>query len=138
MGDEEVLSNIAPGVFDHEIDRDLSREFLADPRHHLAVALDASVIVGFASGVHYIHPDKPPELWINEVAVAETHRGTGIGKKLLLELLAIGKLLGCREAWVLTDRSNHPAMRLYASAGGSQAQEDTVMFTFYLDPSGAS
>ena len=55
-------------------------EFLADSRHHLAVAVDEGRVVGMASAVHYVHPDKPPELWINEVGVAPTHRGLGIGR----------------------------------------------------------
>jgi hypothetical protein len=42
-------------------------------RSETVVARDASVVVGFASGVHYVHPDKSPELWINEVGVARSH-----------------------------------------------------------------
>jgi hypothetical protein len=34
---------------------------------------------------------------------------------------------------VLTDRSNAPAMRLYASSGGQEAPVDQVMFTFFLN-----
>jgi hypothetical protein len=50
-GDDHVLMNVAEGVFDYPVDAKLTREFLEDPRHHIAVA-----IVGFASGVHYVHP----------------------------------------------------------------------------------
>jgi GNAT superfamily N-acetyltransferase len=77
-GDDNILMNVAAEVFDKPIDRELTREFLEDPRHHIAVAIDDGLVVGFASGVHYIHPDKPPELWINEVAVAPTHRRRGL------------------------------------------------------------
>ena len=70
QGDEAVLANVAPEVFDNPIDPQMTAEFLADPRHHIAVAIDGGVVVGFASGVHYVHPDKRPELWINEVGVA--------------------------------------------------------------------
>src|SRR5262245_22590933 len=108
-----MLDNVAPGVFDDPIDWPATRAFLSDPRHHLAVALDANVVVGFASAVHYVHPDKPtPELWINEVGVAQTHQGRGVGKALIAALLELGRALGCAEAWVLTDRDNERAMRL--------------------------
>ncbi len=127
------LARVADGVFDDPLDVDAAREFLADPRHHLVVALDGEVVVGFVSTVHYVHPDKPrPELWINEVGVAPTHQGQGIGKAMLREMLALAKELGCSEAWVLTDRDNLPAMRLYASAGGQAAPKDAVMFSFDL------
>lgn len=56
--DAAVLDRVAPQVFDNAVDPRRAAEFLADPRHHLAVALDADVVVGMASGVHYVHPDK--------------------------------------------------------------------------------
>jgi aminoglycoside 6'-N-acetyltransferase I len=132
-GDESILRNVAPGVFDNRVDERLSVEFLSDPRHHLVVAIEADLVVGFASAVHYIHPDKTPELWINEIAVAPSHQRRGLGKRLLQEVLAIGKPLGCKEAWVLTERSNTPAKRLYASMGGDEVFKEQVMYTFRLD-----
>jgi aminoglycoside 6'-N-acetyltransferase I len=128
----EALDNLAPGVFDHGVNPALAREFLNDPRHHLAVARDGETIVGMASGVHYVHPDKPPELWINEVGVAATHRKQGVGQQLVTTLLNHARTLGCVEAWVLTDRSNAAAMKLYQSAGGGERPEETVMYMFKL------
>src|SRR5215467_9912650 len=106
--DGQVLQNVAPEVFDYPVDAHWSAEFLADPRHHLAVAIDdeSGQVVGLASGVHYVHPDKLPELWVNEVGVAPSHQGQGIGRRVLAALLAHGQTLGCREAWVLTSPDN--------------------------------
>ena len=39
-GDDSVLANVALGVFDNAVDWRWTAEFLADSRHHLAVALD--------------------------------------------------------------------------------------------------
>jgi aminoglycoside 6'-N-acetyltransferase I len=131
--DAGVLANIAPDVFDDPIAA-RADEFLADPRHHLAVAVEDGWVVGFVSAVHYVHPDKPrPELWINEVGVAATHRGRGLATRLLQAVFAVARGLGCAEAWVLTDRANTAAMRLYAAAGSTEAPTDHVMFTFKLD-----
>ena len=130
--DGALLRKVAPGVFDHDLNPALVAEFLADGRHHLAVAIEDGMVVGFASGVHYVHPDKPAELWINEVGVAPSHHRRGIGKAIIEALLQHAKILGCREAWVLTDRSNTAAMRLYASTGGEEAARDQVMFTYFL------
>ena len=121
-------------MFDDPVDMRRTKEFLHDPRHHLAVAVDDGMVVGFVSAVHYIHPDKPaPELWINEVGVAESYRQRGVGKALLDLILAEGRKAGCWEAWVLTDESNTPAMRFYAASGGI-ASPDIVMFSFPLQP----
>ena len=123
----------AADVFDDPIDPRAAAEFLADPRHHIAVALDAGVVVGFVSAVHYVHPDKPaPEMWINEVGVAASHRGQGVGRAVVAAMLDRARALGCTEAWVLTERDNPAAMRLYASGGGVEAPSDSVMFTFRL------
>ena len=133
-GDEAMLRRVAPGVFDHDVDPGLSAEFLHDPRHHLAVAIEADTVVGFASGVHYVHPDKPAELWINEVGVAPTHQRQGLGRRLLAALFTRGRELGCREAWVLTSPANGAAVRLYEAAGGTDMADPPVMFTFRLTP----
>ena len=131
--DLSLLSSVAPDVFDDPIDAAACREFLRDPRHRLLVAIDAGTVIGFVSAVIYVHPDKPrPELWINEVGVAPGHQGRGIGRRLMDATLAAGRDANCSEAWVLTDRDNDAAMRLYASAGG-RASGDHVMFTFPLD-----
>ena len=130
--DLPLLLNVADGVFDNSIDESYASEFLNDPRHHIVVAIAGGMIVGFASAVHYIHPDKPSELWINEVGVAPSHQKQGIGKALMKELLQLGHKLGCKTAWVLTDRSNEPANQLYKSSGGLADPGDTVMYQIDL------
>jgi ribosomal protein S18 acetylase RimI-like enzyme len=124
-GDENVLMTVAPAVFDNPIDAELTKEFLEDPRHHIAVAIDDGLVVGFASGVHYIHPDKPPELWVNEVGLAPTHRRRGLGKAVLKALFEVGRAQNCTVAWVLTYRTNVAAMALYASVGGTEGVDDS-------------
>lgn len=128
--DAHVLEQVAPNVFDNAVDPQLSAEFLADPRHHLAVALDADIVIAMASAVHYVHPDKPAELWINEVGVAPEYQRKGIGRRLLEALFAIGREQGCRQAWVGTEHDNAAAQGLYAAASGKP--EPFVMYSFQL------
>ena len=129
---KDLLNRVAAGVFDLPVNDSLLSEFLSDPRHHLVVAIDDAVVVGMASAVHYVHPDKPPQLWINEMAVAPLHRGRGVGKELINALLNLARQLNCTEAWVLTDRSNPKAMKVYAGCGGIESPRDQVMFSFPL------
>lgn len=130
-GDVTTLGRVAPDVFDGPVDDRWSAEFAADARHHLAIAVDAECVVGMASAVHYVHPDKAPDLWVNEVAVAATHQGQGVGRRLLDALFEHARALGCREAWVLTNETNAIARRLYSHAGG--VESPTIMYTFRLD-----
>jgi ribosomal protein S18 acetylase RimI-like enzyme len=128
-GDASVLENVADGVFDDAVNPKLSADFLSDPRHHMCAALDDGVVVGFGSAVHYVHPDKPAQLWINEVGVADSHQKRGIGKAIVWRLVGLAGELGCSEAWVLTEDSNTAARALYRSAGGEETT-GVVMTTF--------
>jgi ribosomal protein S18 acetylase RimI-like enzyme len=128
--DGELLLNAAAGVFDNPPHAKLTAEFLNDPRHHIVVGLDTGQVVGFVSAVHYIHPDKAAELWLNEVSVATTHQDRRVGRRMLKDMLALGRPLGCRCARVLSDRANTPAMRLYAAAGGVAEPTPSILFEF--------
>lgn len=132
-GDLSVLDRIADGVFDGPVQERWARAFLEDARHHLVAAIDDGVVVGMASALDYIHPDKPPQLWINEVGVAPAYQRRGIGRLLLDALLAHGRTLGCTEAWLGTEEDNMPARRLYESAGGKA--EPFVLYSFPLETS---
>ena len=129
--DAPLLERIAEGVFDHAVQSRLVAEFLDDPRHSLSVAIADDLIVGMASGVRYVHPDKPSELWINEVGVSPDYQRRGLAKRIVAELLAEGRRQGCREAWVLTDFENEAARATYRSAGGVESGPQ-LMVTFPL------
>ena len=127
-----VLRSVAPDVFDEPVDADLVREFLSDPRHHLAVAIDGDEVVGMASAVTYVHPDKPLEMWVNEVGVASAYHRLGIGRRLLDALFELGSRHGCRTAWVGTEPDNVAANGLYTAQGGTR--EEVVVYSFDLAP----
>jgi ribosomal protein S18 acetylase RimI-like enzyme len=129
--DAEVLAHVAPDVFDGPVDARWTREFLSDARHHLLVAVVDGLVVGMVSAVDYVHPDKAPQLWINEVGVAPSHQRRGVGRRLLDAMLAHGRSIGCTEAWLGTEETNVPARRLYESAGSSA--EPFVRYSFPLD-----
>ncbi len=82
-GDEGLFDAVAEDVFDAEIAPALLQPVLADARHHLCVAVEDGRLIGFVSDVHYVHPDKRPELWINEVGVAPSRQQQGVGRALL-------------------------------------------------------
>lgn len=132
--DAAVLLAVGPDVFD-DADPRVAREFLNDPRHHLVAAIDHGMVVGFASAVHYVDPDKrSPEMWFNEVGVATTHRGRGVARAILQRLFEVARVIGRVEASVLTDRTNEAALRLCKSNGGIEAPDDQVMLTFPSRP----
>jgi GNAT superfamily N-acetyltransferase len=93
-----LLDDVAPDIFDGPFDLRWAAEFLADARHHVAVAVDAGRIVGMAPAVHYMHPDKGPELWINETGLAPSYRGQGMQGRYVGRRSAHGRAPGCSGA----------------------------------------
>ena len=112
--DAALLDRVADDVFDHAIDRGNLARYLALPQHHLLVALlDGEIVAQLAAVVHR-HPDlRPTELYIDELAVTPALRRQGIGRRLLDAAFALGRELGCTEAWVGTEPDNTAAHALY-------------------------
>jgi len=131
-----LLMEADPAIFDHPVSLRFTKEFLGDPRHHIAVALADGRVVGSATATHYVHPDQPPTLFIIEVAVSPDHQQRGLAKAMLQTLIARGRDLGCTNAWVGTEKTNTAAQALYAAAGGSLDPDAFVTYSFDLQRPG--
>ena len=111
--DKAVFARIAPDVFDEPVVPARLAAYLGAPGHIMVVALANETIVGQCAGVVHRHPDKPTELYVDEVGTASTHRRQGIAEAMLNELFAWGRELGCAEAWLGTELDNDAANALY-------------------------
>lgn len=127
-----LLDSVDEDVFDHQVQPDLLKLFLANPANLLVVAVAEGRVVGMASGISYVHPDKPLALFINEVGVSGRFHRQGLGRELVSRLLEKGKELGCTEAWVATELGNRPARALYESLGGVPDDEHAVVYVYPL------
>jgi ribosomal protein S18 acetylase RimI-like enzyme len=108
-----LLSNVAVDVFDHAIDQARLTRYAAAPGHIMLVALDGALVVGQCAAVIHWHPDKPTELYIDELGVSPGWQRQGIGRQLLEAMLAMAGDLGCEEVWVGTEPHNEAANALY-------------------------
>ena len=130
---EEERVQAAERLFDHRVDPDATRRFLANPDNELLIAYLDGDPAGFVSGTELTHPDRAqPELFLNELGVDAAHRGRGIGRALVAGLWERAQARGCRGMWVLTDDANVAANKVYAAAGGSRVRED-VMYQWGAD-----
>lgn len=128
LRDAAQLDHVAEDVFDHPVDARWMAAFLDDPSHHMLLASIDRQVVGMISAVCYVHPDKAPELWINEVGVTPAHQRRGIGTALVRAMLDHARGLGCREAWLGTESANVAARGLYARVGGREQAMVAVTF----------
>lgn len=111
----DILDNVAEGVFDNAITAGQRDRFFQQGNHHIAVALAGDLVVAMASGVVYCHPDKDPELWINEVGTGDDWLRQGAATVALGALLDFAEALGIDEAWLGTEPDNLPARAFYQS-----------------------
>lgn len=129
-GDAGVLDSVNDDVFDDALVPELAREFLQGDANLLVVALDAGVVIGMASGLVHVHPDKPRQLFINEVGVAADYHRQGIARRLCRMLMEAGAAKGCVSAWVATEVDNAAARALYQSIGGTEDADQAVVYNF--------
>lgn len=91
---------------------------LAKPHVLVLVALDGASVVGGLVAYELEKLEQArSEVYIYDLAVAETHRRQGIATALIG---ALGKIAKARGAWVMfvqADRTDPPAIRLYESLG---------------------
>ena len=100
--------------------RFLGTHGLADRRNILLVADLGGRSVGFASGTVLDHPDKPRNLFVQELGVNEDAQRRGIASALLVAMRAEGRALGCEVTWVLTEADNATARATYATTGAAE------------------
>lgn len=128
-----LLNNLAPDVFDHPILPEQLLSFLADERHFLFVAVEGDRVVGMASAVEYFHPDKKPQVWLNEVGVTPSYRRRGIGRRLVQAVIDAGRGRGCVHAWLGTAADNTAGQACFGSVPGGERPEAFYLYEWDLD-----
>lgn len=130
---KQCLDRLAPEVFDNAIDPVQLARFLSDPRHLMLVAIEDGLVVGMASAVEYFHPDKPPQMWINEVGVSPAWQRRGIGRALTAALVEAARQRGCAYAWLGTDRDNTAAQACFRSVPDVEPPQPFLLYEWELE-----
>ena len=132
-GNAGLLDRIAEDVFDEPVRPDRLAAYLADPGHVMLVAVSDGMVIGQCAAIVHRHPDKVTELYIDEVGVTPAVQRKGIARAMVERMLAIGKELGCGEAWVGTEPDNLPARGLYERLEVKRDEAETfVMYVYRL------
>lgn len=67
--------------------------------------VSAQLVISTAQGA--------PSAWVEDMIVSNDYRGSGVGRRLLQEVLAWAKAQGATRAQLLVDTSNDPALAYY-------------------------
>ncbi|HLG94868.1 MAG TPA: GNAT family N-acetyltransferase [Bryobacteraceae bacterium] len=95
-------------------------EVLSDPEGKIlgrGGKIFLAVIGGQALGCCALVPLEDGEFEIAKMAVTESVRRAGIGRKLLLVAIAAARSMGGTHVWLETNHTMTPAIRLYESVG---------------------
>ncbi len=112
-----LLDRVADGVFDHAIDPRNLKAYLAVPQNWMCLALNEGLVVGMVMCVVHLHPDKPTELYLDEIGTGDDWRRQGIARQLMQMVFDRADAEGFDEIWLGTEPDNLPARGLYESTG---------------------
>jgi ribosomal protein S18 acetylase RimI-like enzyme len=125
-----LLHRVADEVFDEPIVPERLAAYLENPANLLILAVTDGVVIGQVAAVLHLHPDKPIELYIDEVGVTPQYRQQGVATRLMEEIITLGKILGCEEVWLGTELDNIPARALYDRYATA---EEIVIYAWELE-----
>jgi predicted N-acetyltransferase YhbS len=111
---------------------DVLRAILAQPGRHLLVATSDRLVVGTADlliAANLTHGARPWAI-IENVVVAESQRGGGVGALLMRELVAAAHEAGCYRVVLTSDKQRDDAHAFYRALGFEAVAEG---FKLYLD-----
>ncbi|WP_337660952.1 GNAT family N-acetyltransferase [Erythrobacter sp. Alg231-14] len=112
-----LLENVAAGVFDEAIVPARLMAYLANPANMMCVAMSGDLVVGMVMCVVHLHPDKPTELYLDEIGTGDVWRRQGVARALMLKVFERADDEDIEEIWLGTEPDNTPAIGLYESFG---------------------
>lgn len=97
------------------------------------VAREGEEIVGWCWGYSLVRPDGERMTYLHELEVDPRARRQGVGKRLVEKTLARAASDKASKVFLITNRSNTAARKLYESCGG-QIAEDGDSILYLWDP----
>jgi aminoglycoside 3-N-acetyltransferase I len=106
-------------------------QFLSRPENILLVVDDHGTPTGFLVAYLLDRIDRAQRMvCLYEISIAADHRQQGIGSALIEELKAFCRHENIIKTWVITDRTNPAAIRLYESTGAQHDGLDSLVFVY--------
>lgn len=116
-----------------KFDKAALREYLADSKKYLMLAMRKRQVLGSLYGYALKHPHRrEPQFFLYGIDVRAEYRNQGIGTALVHHFIAEAKRAQAFEVWVLTNRTNRSAMAMYAHAGFRRSGFGEVMLELAL------
>jgi len=127
----EALRRVKGTAADAGFGEEYLERFLAKPENVLLLADEGGAPAGFLVAYVLDRVDRDRRMiCLYEIGVLPGSRRRGLARALVEALLSFGRESGVMKTWVITERGNEAAMRLYARAGGRPDAGEDVVFVW--------
>ena len=134
---KENISLMSNAVLDElKINKARLETFLKHTQNLAFIAKYHNEICGFIYGYSLTSLDSAPQLFVYSVDVLSKFQNNGIGSKLFQYVVDYGQENGYSECFVITDKANKGACRVYEKAGGKNDYEDEIVYVIKYERTG--
>jgi len=113
---------------DIEIDMERVERFLEHPQNLAFIAMCNDEVCGLIYGYTLMSLTAAPQLFVYSVDVFRRYQNKGIGSKFFQYVVDYSKENGYSECFVITDKGNKRACRIYEKAGGKNDFDDEIVY----------
>lgn len=129
-GDEKLLKQVILNTKS----KFSSNDFLKNDSNIFLIALFNNDIAGFIYGYRLQRPEtNRSKFFIYEIEVFNKHRKKGVGTSLINFFNNIAKEHKGISTFVLTNKSNVGACKLYEKTGAVKTNTDDVLYSYFFD-----
>ena len=111
-----------------DIDQIRLLEFLEGPQNLAFIAKIQDEVCAFIYGYSLLSLNNAPQFFVYSVDVLQCFQNKGIGSKLFQFVVDYTKENGYSECFVITDKGNKRACRIYEKAGGKNDYENEIVY----------
>ena len=94
------------------------------------IAIDSNKIIAFSYGYILSHPNGEKVFYFDAIDVMKDYQGKGIGTELMTYTKNYIKNIGCKEMFLVTNKSNISACKCYEKSGGVSVAEDDIVYVY--------
>ena len=106
--------------------------FLETKNAYAFVAKEKDVVVGLAYGYSLVRLDGNVMFYLHSIGVLPSFQKQGIGTKMMKYIVSFAKENSFSEVFVITDKGNISACKLYEKAGFENDIENEIVYVLEL------
>ena len=105
-------------------------KFINDKNTCGFIACNEDKIIGFAYGYKLLRPDGKVDFYLHAIDIIKDYQGNGYGTEFINFIKQYIKEIGCREMFLITNKSNITACKCYEKAGGVNNADDEIIYVY--------